>query len=380
MLRLKNGSLLTPLWMASLLILPGCATLPSSGPTASQITKEAGKTLPFEIRDIGNALATNPDLELEIPTEQGGSLAALARQGPVDRIGPGDVLSIRVYEVGVALFAGGGLQAGGFDPSARQQDFGLVKVTEDGTIKLPYIGTLNVAGRTTVDVQKMIEDGLRDKSQQPQALVAVADSVSNVIYVSGDVARSGKQVLTLARQRVLDAVADAGGARTATADTIVRFSRNGRIVEQRLASIRPGGPDDLVLLPGDRIELLKSPRTYTVFGATARVSQVPFENEQVSLAEAVARVGGPSDDVADPSAVFLFRFEADPAQPTGEKPVVYRLNMLQPVSYFASQRFAMRDKDVIYIATAASNQPGKLIQIISQAFTPIILARQLTRK
>ncbi|MGE3744689.1 MAG: polysaccharide biosynthesis/export family protein [Sphingomonadaceae bacterium] len=366
-----------------LVMTAGCATLPSSGPTAAQIKRGAGEngSAPFKIVTISDAMVSDPDLARELPQSEAGRLSVLSAEGPVDRIGPGDVLDIRVYEVGVSLFAGGGLQAGGgFDPSARGQDFGAVAVTEDGNIKLPYVGALHVEGLTTVDVQRMIERGLSGKSQSPQALVSIRENISNVIYVSGDVGRSGKQMLTLARQRVLDAIADAGGARTATADTVVRFSRRGRIVEQRLASITPGGPDDLVLLPGDRIELLKEPRTYTVFGATNKVSQVPFESEQVSLAEAVARVGGPSDSSADPSAVFLFRFQDDPSGTGSEIPVAYRLNMLDPTSYFQAQRFAMRDKDTIYIATAASNQPGKLVQIINQLFTPLILARQLTRK
>jgi len=37
----------------------------------------------------------------------------------------------------------------------------------------------------------------------------------------------------------------------------------------------------------------------------------------------------------------------------------------------------MRDKDLLYVGNAAANQPSKLIGIISQLFTPVILARQL---
>lgn len=363
-------------------LLGGCATLPSSGPTAAQIRNAQGKAgaVQFAIVDVDTALRERADLTREIPQAPSAGLSTLAATGSVDRIGPGDVLDISIYEVGVSLFSGGAStpDMASFDPSAKRIGLAAM-VTEDGTIKLPYIGVLNVQGKTTVDVQRAIERGLSDKSQAPQALVTVRENNSNVFYVSGDVAKPGRQTLTLARQRILDSIADAGGARTATADTIVRFNRNGKVVEQRLASIRPGGPDDLVLLPGDRIELQNLPRTYTVFGAINKVSQVPFGSENVSLAEAVARVGGPNDASADPSAVYVFRFEPDPQHPAQERPIIYRLNMLSPASYFVGQKFAMRDKDVIYVATAASHQPSKLVQIINQLFTPLILARQLTR-
>lgn len=364
-----------------LVFASACSTLPSSGPTASQVlSNQKAGSIPLAVINVNEAVLTDPLLGEEVIGKQPVTLSSMSATGRVDTVGPGDVLDIRIYEVGVALFGGGGLRGGtGFDPSARAENLSFVVVNEDGTIKLPYIGKLNVAGKTVAEIQSMVEAGLADKSQSPQALVAIQQNVSNVVYVSGDVVRPGMQPLTIVRLRLLDAVANAGGARTATADTLVRFARGDKLIEQRLASITPGGPDDLILLPGDRIELLKAPRTYTVFGASQKVAQVPFESETVSLAEALARIGGPNDATADASAVFLFRFAKDPADVTREKPVIYRLNMMQPTSYFLSQKFAMRDKDVLYVATAASNQPSKLVQIINQLFAPLVLAREVTR-
>ena len=55
---------------------------------------------------------------------------------------------------------------------------------------------------------------------------------------------------------------------------VLRFTRDGRSVETRLSGIRTGSPQDLVLLPGDRIELILRPRTFSVFGATTRVADL----------------------------------------------------------------------------------------------------------
>ena len=59
--------------------------------------------------------------------------------------------------------------------------------------------------------------------------------------------------------------------------------------------------------------------------------------------------------------------------------MIYRLNMMRPDSYFLSQRVGMHDKDVIYIATAAANAPGKLAIILGQLFSPIIAVRAVTQ-
>ena len=177
----------------------------------------------------------------------------------------------------------------------------------------------------------------------------------------------------------LDAVALAVGAVASSEDTLVRFARNKKTVEQRLDTIRASSNDNLVLSPQDYIELVKRPRSFTVFGAAGKVSQVSFDTGGVSLAEALARVQGALDSTADPTAVFIFRYDdtIDPA--TGAKPIIYRLNLLDPASYFLSQQVAIQDKDVIYIANAAANQPSKLISIINQLFSPFITARALTQ-
>jgi polysaccharide export outer membrane protein len=363
-------------------LLAGCSTLPASGPTAGQIARGAKgpeNTIGFRLVDIdSNVLkqvsAGDAAAESRLPT-----LATLAESGRSNVVGTGDVLSVSIYEVGVALFGSGRLAGEGFDPSARGEDFPIVPVASDGTIKLPYIGKLEVAGRTLAEIQEMIEAGLRGKSQNPQALVAIKENLSNTVYVGGDVRRPGRLDLTLQQERLLDAIATAGGAANSAEDTIVRFTRGTRMAEERLGRIRSGGTDDLVLFPGDRIELIKRPRTFIVLGATSKVSQVSFETGDLSLAEAVARVGGPSDAAADPSAVFLFRYDPAATDGQADTPTVYRLDMMKPTSFFLSQRFAIRDKDVIYIANAAANQPAKLVGIINQLFSPFITARAITR-
>ncbi|MET0376248.1 MAG: polysaccharide biosynthesis/export family protein [Rhizorhabdus sp.] len=375
------------------LALGGCATLPSSGPTARQVVKGAQPSenaIGFRIVDVDAQVLTELkgyDNAMQAATP---SLAQLASEGRNDAVGPGDILQISIYEVGSALFAGGGRVAGAeFDPSARGENFAAITVDRDGYIKLPYIGRMAVAGRTPTEIQGMIEQSLRGKSQAPQAVVSIKENISNIVYVSGDVNKPGRLELTLGRERLLDAIASAGGPATRTGttgtsagtsdDSIVRFTRGERVIEQRLSDIRTGTPDDLLLLAGDRIEVIRRPRSFTVFGATTKVSQVSFDAPVLSMAEAVARIGGPNDNQADPTAVFLFRYYPDSKVAAGEVPVIYRLNMMKPASYFLAQRFPMRDKDVIYIANAAANQPSKLISVINQLFSPFLTARVLLK-
>jgi len=372
-------------------LLSGCAALPSSGPTGRQVVHAARNPqtdLKFQVVELDGA-AFQKLLTIPPAGRAVGRLAALAREGRVDRIAPGDALQINIYEVGMSLFGsssqsataglGGAMMApDSVDTNVRSQPVNIVTVASDGTIRLPYIGRLMVAGSTPYDVQRMIEQGLHGKSQSPQALVTVVSSPGNSVYLLGDVIRTGRMPLTAARERLLDAVATAGGSKISSADTVVRLTRGGERAEMRLGDIRPGSGDDLSLLPGDRIELVNEPRSFSAFGATPRVSQVAFEAPSVSLAEALARIGGPNDAQADPKAVFLFRYDAA-AIAAGDPPLIYRLNLMKPESYIIAQNFPMHDKDLIYIANSAANPVTKFVGILNQLFAPLLTARVLTR-
>lgn len=415
-MRLKRSmNIVRPgLILLAMTAVSGCATLPRNGPTGAQITRDATKQndIGFQIVDIvpGNigVLST-----MDTPA---GALATLAANGNIDTLGPGDVLSIEIYEVGASLFGGrASVASSGGDagvateaaPSATAQTIGDsgVVVDRNGAITVPYVGTISVLGLTPAQVQQRIVAGLRGKSQSPQVIVSLRRNVANTVVVMGAVSNPRRVPLSLARERLLDVIADTGGitratqtgASTATGtgaqDSIVRFTRGGRTVEQPLDTVLSGSPDDLLLLGGDRIELIRQPRTFTVFGAIDRISQIPFESRTLTLAEALARAGGPNDGRADPRSVFVFRLPAgatapigpaqsgDPAVPTAlaTKPIIYRIDMLRAQNYFLAQQFVMRDKDVVYIANASANQPLKLVQALGQLFSPILAVQNATR-
>jgi polysaccharide export outer membrane protein len=371
--------------------LAGCASLPSSGPTANQIVskeRQLASTIGFSVIDLNDTAALpvaqdNPSLR---------TLASLARDARVDLVGPGDILQVTLFEIGVSLFGAQttpGFQGAVSDPAARAQSLQNLVVEQNGTIRLPYIGKITVAGHTPDEIQRMIVSALRGKSQAPQALVTVTRDMTNTVVVSGAAAKPGRVQLTLARERLLDAIAGAGGTGLSSSEgpqsTLVQFTRGGRTAEAYLQDIIAGSAADLMLIPGDRINLIKRPLSYLVFGAAGRVSQIPFDTNAVSLAEAVARAGGPDDSRADPTAVFLFRDAGTAKAASGtvtaptQAPVIYRLDMTKPSSYFLAQRFVMRDKDVVYIANARINQTRKLVEIVNLLFTPVFTARAVAQ-
>ncbi len=365
--------------------LAACGTLPNSGPTASQIAEaeqSSDNSLGFHVvpvsQKVVDALSARAPGMMNLP---------VAARPEVDRIGPGDVLQITIFEVGAALFSapssgaatGFGLSAASIAPSAAGENLPPISVEQDGSITLPYIGRVEAASRSPAELAAQIRARLKGKSQDAQVIVTIRENVSNTIMVMGDVRKSGWLPLTLAHERLLDVIAEAGGAANLRQDTLVRVTRGGQTAEIALDDLRPDASLNIGMAPADRVELIYQPRTFTVFGATGRVSEIPFATPDLSLATALARAGGPSDQQADPTAVFVFRYETVPGAETAQQPVAYRLDLMNPSSYFLAQRFHMQRNDVIYIANARANLPTKLIQILNLFFQPVYTAKVLSQ-
>ncbi len=232
------------------------------------------------------------------------------------------------------------------------------------------MGKLRVLGRTVDEVRKLIESRLSRLSQNPQVLVTMREVVTNSVIVSGEVARPGRLVLQTNYETLSDVVALSGGYRGNARELVLRVTRKGQVEDIRLSDLVENPSLDTRVYPGDRLLLISSPRSFSILGAAGRVEQVPFANANVSLVQAVASAGGVNPSSGDPAAIFVFRYVANE---NGELvPVVYHVNMMKAQSYFLAQRFMVRDKDVLYFGNAKSNQPGKLVQLISQLFSPIL--------
>jgi polysaccharide export outer membrane protein len=356
--------------------LAGCATLPASGPTGSeirsQIAADAGRlgiTL-VQVQTI-NDLASPP-------TPLMPHLPEYASPPETELVGPGDVLNVSIFETGIALFGGsgriGGQGASGFDPASRSEKFPPLRVSDQGSITIPYVGQLRVAGRTTRDIEMMLRQALRSKSQNPQALVSIAEGLTNSVIISGDIARPGRVVLPTNREKLSEVIALAGGNKGEVHDIVVKVARNGAFQEWRLSDVFDNPDLDMRIYPSDRISLLRKPRSFTVLGAPGQTSKFPFQGAKASLIEALALAGGPNPSFGNARAIFVFRIERD--ERGKETPVVYHFNMMQASSYILAQKFEMEDKDVIYIGNAAANQPSKLVQVLSQLFFPLVALQQ----
>jgi polysaccharide biosynthesis/export protein len=73
-------------------------------------------------------------------------------------------------------------------PSSRAAAFPEQVVSSDGTITIPFAGTLQAEGRTLQEIEAAVVEKLKGKANQPQALVRLVRNTSLNVTVVGEVA------------------------------------------------------------------------------------------------------------------------------------------------------------------------------------------------
>jgi polysaccharide export outer membrane protein len=372
----------------SALSLLGCAQLPGSGPSGSQIEQsgQSGASAAIQVVDVSPAVAQQLLTHRRTPLFSD----MLEQRAPVGlTIGAGDTVEIVVWEAPPATLFGGSPVDVRQPATSRGATLPEQMVDREGFVSVPFAGRVKLAGMTPEAAQQQIEERLRGKANQPQVLLRVIRNASAIVTVVGEVANSVRMPLTAGGERVLDALAAAGGVRQPVGKTTLQLTRGSRFHALPLDLLIRDPRQNVQLLPGDVITALVQPLSFTALGATGRNEEISFETQGVSLAQALARAGGLVDSRSSPQGVFLFRFEAPNAlswprtpvahTPAGQVPVVYRFDLRDPASFFTMQSFPMADKDVLFVSNAPAAELQKFLNLVFSVAYPVLSTIQLTQ-
>jgi len=362
----------------------GCSIMSSNGPQSMDIrTSQAGEpeSLPYALVKL------TPEVVRILGRYTPRLSTAFADRSPPKafRFGIGDTVSVTIFESaagGLFIPAEAGVRPGNFVTIPNQA------VDDRGNIAVPYAGAIVAKGRTPAEIQRAIVDVLNGRALEPQVVVSLVDQRTSLISVLGDVRLAGRFPASPSGERILDAIARAGGPGTQGYDMWVTLEREGHRASVPFGALLYEPSNNIFALPNDVIYLYSQPQTFVAFGAAGTQGQFRFDAWRISLAEAVGKHGGLSDALADPASVFLYRGETrEVAQQLGVDcsrfegpivPVIYVVNFRDPSGYFLAQSFEMRNKDVIYTSNAVSVETTKFLNflrtIMATANDPIIYA------
>lgn len=375
--------LLRALSPAAMLLLAACSTLPSSGPSASSIVKQAGAANAphYDIVDIDQRVINIID-HSGPPSFQ--THFGDYRPSVEPRIGVGDSVSVVIWEAGAGgLFANAAMSDAGASSTSGSRDTGLPNqvVGRDGAIKVPYAGRVHVAGETIRNAEKIVEQSLKGKAISPQVIINVTRSANDLVTIGGEVTTGARVPLNVNGDHIMDVIAMAGGIRTPVNETYVELTRGKTSVRVPLSRVASDSRENIYVRPGDVLTLIRDPQTFIAYGATGRNAEIPFDADGITLAQALAKAGGLLDYRSDASGVFVFRYvPMNIARALGLNssliasgrltPVVFRLNLRNANNLFVAQRFQIINKDLIYVSNAPITDVQKALSVFNSVMAP----------
>lgn len=197
------------------------------------------------------------------------------------------------------------------------------RVRDGGTITLPGIGQVEVAGLSLSQIEEMVTDLYEERCsvQRPSVFVRITEYKTSKVYIAGAVEDPGVYTLRADQMTLSYLLTEAGGISEAGA-AVVRIVRSD---ESDVDTDEAGHPpillpvvnanipfQDMALEEGDTVVVEQTQMPlFSVLGLVSKPGNFPYPpNAEYNLTQAIAYAGG-LDPIAEPRYVTIYRLKED---------------------------------------------------------------------
>lgn len=258
-------------------------------------------------------------------------------------------------------------------PEQKAVEMKNVEVSPAGTIFLPYLNNIQVAGTGTESARRKIQRLMENIIPSAQVQLSRAQGHQNKADLVSGVAQPGSYPITDAHFTILNLISQGGGVSPDLRNPRVRLNRNGKSYVRSIADIYENPSFDTIIRGGDKVVVEKDQRYFLSLGAAGQESLIYFEQERVSALDAMALAGGVSDSRGNPEGILILRqydtrAVRDGIKGPGHQRSIFTLDLTTADGLFSAGQFQINPNDTVLVTESPLNSAQTIFGLIGSIF------------
>jgi polysaccharide export outer membrane protein len=293
------------------------------------------------------------------------------------KLGAGDIVDITLLSPSMAE------TPTAYDPRISEfQEYDNLAIYDDGTITLPYVGRVMIAGKTPPEAQKFVEDTLLQYLVSLHVILTVTQYKSHQVQITGAVTKPGILYLRQTPLYLLEAVNSAGGLQdNADIANATLTHKNGTIEKVDIFALLNNGSasQNRILIDGDTVNIpVNYGNKIFVLGEVNRPSQQFIKSGSMSVMEALNNAAGPVLGTASYENIYIIRgiigerprlptplLESGVYAPESMPPFlytkIYHMDGSTSIGLALAAQFPLQPNDVVYVSSSGITNWNRFI-------------------
>ncbi len=296
-----------------------------------------------------------------------GAMRWIGRQPqPANRIiAPGDTVVVRVWSTEENSLL--------TSPGQKSADLGTITVSSAGTIFLPYVESLRIAGMSPDRAREAIQERFLAIMPSAQVQLELQEGRQSTVSAVSGVRDPGAYPLPDQDYTVLALLADAGGIEQSMNNPQVRLVRDDQIYGASVDRLFADPALDTTLRGGDKVLVEEDDRFFLSLGATGSEAEHAFPRDRISALEALSIMEGLTEQRANPQGILILRqYPVDAVRADGTGPrhsrTVFTIDLTSADGLFSAGQFQIMPGDLVYATESPVAAAETLFAVLGAAF------------